>query len=254
MSSFPYHTPPILAPGRIVQGNVPFFDHFTTAGYTKDLALANESDPGSKFSQVADCGEWLVTVIDGGTDNGEVIKIADGSEIAFTGGWLYLKNNDADNDAIEIQLNGERCKVSETSLIRFEARILLDDVSEIDWMVGMCTTDTDVLGGCNDGVYFRCPDSTGDIDAVVEDDTTEVVTDTGEDVADDTPVVLTIEIDGCGSTGTARFYVDGTLVRTQRGGLPDSGTWLTETWAQRNDGAVAQIAGIDYIYAHQVRD
>lgn len=237
--------PPALVPGGGLPKGIEFFDDFITAGF-----LANTAGRAGKFDETADSGEWKVTVIDGGTDNAETITIDDGATADYPGGWLKILCNDADNDAVECQLNGESFQISTTSKIIFEVRMKVNDVSETDWLFGLCTTDTDVLGGCNDSIAFRCLDSTGDIDAVTEDDTNETVTDTGSDLADDTPVVLRIEIDG---VSEARFYVNGVLKATHQTNLPDTGTYLTPTMCIRNDGAVAQKMWVDYIHVFQNR-
>ena len=57
------------------------FDDFTDGwGFE-----ANDADNSGKFSETANLGEYLVTVIDGDTDSGEVIACADDAP----GGQIY---------------------------------------------------------------------------------------------------------------------------------------------------------------------
>lgn len=240
----------ILGPSIVPGGSLPlipaeYFDHFVTGG--QDGATSVGAD-GGKFSTTADAGEWLATITAGGA--GEcLLTIADGSDAGAPGGWLKILNDAADNDLVNLQLNGESFQITTTSKLIFEIKARITDVSETDWLWGLCSTDTSVLAGVNDGLYFDCLDSTGDIDAVCEDDTTEARTDTGYDVADATARVFRIEVDG---VTEARFYIDNVLVHTQRSGLPDANTYLTPTISVRNDGAVAQSAYVDYIYVAQL--
>ncbi len=194
---------------------------------------------GGKISETGDQAEWLLTVIDGGTDNGEIVKAADDAH----GGLLTLTCNDADNDALELQLNGESFALNSGKNLNFECRFAITDMSETDWFVGLAITDTDVLGAVTDSIGFRCPDGTGDIDTVAEMDSTETAADSGVDLVDATYVVVRVEIKG---TSRARFYVDGVEVADVTTNLPTDEA-LTPTLCVRNDGAVAQTMTVDYV-------
>lgn len=233
----------ITAPGERISLPIEFFDDFLEGGYTAGAAAVG------KFSQTADAGVWLSTVTQAGGGNA-TITIADGSDAGRPGGALKILNDSNDNDAVELQVNGESFTLTTGLRLVFKASVKVTDVSETDWFIGVADTDTDVLGGANDSIGFRCPDSTGDIDVVTEDDTTETVTDTTKDLADATWVDFAFEYDGADAV---RFYVNGALVATHRTNLPDTGTYLTPTIAVRNDGAVAQSMYVDYVYVGQER-
>ena len=229
--------------GNQIDPAVVFFDDFITGGYAQDAALANESDPGGKFSPVADRGEWLVTLIDGGGDAGEVIAIRDN----VTGGVLRLTANDADNDGISIQLNGSAFKVADGSRMLFAIRVAVVDISETDWFVGLAAPDTAILSGVTESIGFRCPDSTGDIDYVVENASTETTGDTGSDLADATFVELAFEVIG---NSRVKFFVDGVFKAAVSTNIPDTDD-LSPVIEVRNDGAVAQSIDVDWIYVRQ---
>tara|TARA_Y100000114_G_C11751700_1_gene324657 strand:+ start:1375 stop:2067 length:693 start_codon:yes stop_codon:yes gene_type:complete len=222
--------PPISKPGGALHMPAVYFDDFIT---------------DSVFSETADNGDYLVTVVDAGTDNGEVVKIADDA----IGGQLTITTNDADNDSVELQLNGESFKAEAEKSLIFEARIKGADVSEFDWFVGLSITDTTVLAGVSDRIGFTSPDATGDIDAVTEKDSTETLTDTTKDLADNTFVILRFEVEG---TSKVRFYVDSALVATHTTNIPDDEA-LTPTLCIRNDGAAANTLTVDYVLAIQER-
>ena len=238
--SIPY-LPPVSVDGESVASYMPivFFDDFLAGGFVKDLALSSESDPGAKFSAVADCGEWLCTIVDGGGDDGHAIACADDA----VGGWLAITTDDADNDSIEMQLNGESFQLATNKKTIFEVRMKGADVSEFDWFVGLAITDTTTMTASSDRIGFECPDSTGDIDAISEKDGSQTTTDSGKDLADNTFVVLRFEADG---TDTVRYYVDGSLVATHTTTIPEDEA-LTPTICIRNDGAAANTMTLDYI-------
>lgn len=231
-------------PGQPLDIAFEYFDDFDFSGFLTNATLEG------KFSETADRGEWLVTVIDSGTANAETIVAADSA----LGGWVTFTNNAADNDALEMQKNGEAFLITPNKDIIFMIRVRVADISETDWEFGLCNTDTTILAGHNDGIYFRCPDSTGDIDCVTEDDTNETVTDSGEDLVDAEFRVLGFELKYRDDlTGRVSFYVDGERVAQHTANIPDNGVYLTPTMSVRNDGGVAQSFTADYIYAGQAR-
>ena len=233
--------PPTLMEGQPLNMPVVFFDDFLTAGYTVNDA----ADAQAKFSETANASAWLLTVIDGGTDNGESIVISDDEP----GGVLAITTNDADNDACELQLNGEAFKVQSGKDLIFEARFKLNDVDTADWFLGLATTDTTVLAGTTESLGFRCPDGTGDIDYVCEDNSTETTGDTGIDLADDTFVTVRLEVR---SNERVKFFVNGALVGTSTTNIPD-GDAVTPTMCVRNASGAASTLEVDYFFVAQER-
>ena len=237
----------ITAPGESLALPVIYFDDFIEGGYAADAALADESDPSGKFSTTANRSPWLVTLIDGGSDAGEVIAISDDEH----GGVLTLTANDADDDGISLQLNGEAFGLKAGRTLIFEARVKITDVSETDWFVGLATSDTAILSGVTDSIGFRCPDSTGDIDYVCEAASTETTADTTKDLTDATYVTLRFEVNGRTSV---KFYVDGAFIYKSTTNIPATTAGLTPTLEVRNDGAVAQTLEVDYVLVAAERD
>jgi hypothetical protein len=235
--------------GTLKLPNLLYFDDFLVGpGYTANNATVASAQ--GKFSELADMGEWLVTVVDGGADNGETIGLLDSQ----TGGQVQFVTNDADNDSLNMQLNGEGWKLHASDRLLFEIRLHFTDVSEIDWFVGLSITDTALLPTsgtdylATDLLGFGCHDSTGDIDAVNSKDSTETITDTTSNLADGTFVVLRVEA----TTTEATFYVDGALKATHTTNIPDD-EHMTPTMEFRNDGAAAQTVTVDYILVNQPR-
>ena len=207
-------------------------DDFDAAGYVA-------ANAATKFSETADGGEWLVTNIDGGTDNGETIVVGDDNH----GGVLVITTNDANNDATSIQLNGESIALSAGRRIHYSTRVKIGDVSTTDWAFGLAVADTDILGGVTDALMFRCPDATGDIDTVAEKDSTETAADSTVDAADDTFQKFEIIIVG---TTTATFMIDGVVVANVTTNLPDDEA-MSPFFTVRNASAAASVMSIDFI-------
>ena len=211
--SLSYLTPfssPVSGPSKSVNMPIVLFDDFLD-GRSHIVNNATIASGQGKFSELANLGDWLVTLVDGGGDNGEVIRVADDG----VGGLLTLTTNDADDDSIEMQMNGEAWQLASGKDVVFEVRMKGADVSEFDWFVGLAITDTTVMGGVTDRIGFECPDSTGDIDAISEKDSTQTTTDSTKNLADDTFVVLRFETSG---TGTVRWlqHTPQTFLKTKR--------------------------------------
>ena len=235
---------PVSGPKDVLSIPHMFFDDFIE-GRSFTTNNASVASAQGKFSELANMGDWLVTLVDGGTDNGEVIVIADDA----AGGHLTLTTNDADDDSIEMQMNGEAWKLATGKTLVFEVRMKGADVSEFDWFVGLAITDTTVMTAVTDRIGFECPDSTGDIDAICEKDSSQTTTDSAQDLADDTFVTLRFEAEG---TGKVRYYVDGSLVATHTTNIPENEA-LTPTICVRNDGAAANTMTLDYIFVARDR-
>ena len=235
--SIPY-LPPVSVDGDSLHMPIVLFDDFID-GRSHTPNNASIASGQGKFSELANLGDWLVTLVDGGGDNGEVIVVADDG----VGGLLTLTTNDADNDSIEMQMNGEAWQLASGKDVVFEVRMKGTDVSEFDWFVGLAITDTTTMTASSDRIGFECPDSTGDIDAISEKDSTQTTTDSGKDLTDNTFVVLRFETSG---TGTVRYYVNGALVAKHTTNIPEDEA-LTPTICIRNDGAAANTMTLDYI-------
>lgn len=229
---------------------VEFHDHFVTAGYTRDLALANESDPGSKFSEVADAGDWLVTVVDGGGDNGETITVADDQH----GGILKILTNDASADGMNCQLNGESFKAAAGRKINFESRFAVGDADKVAVFLGLAITDTTVLAGCTDYVGFVLVDGTASTllkyangkdatgGAVGAESGGATYASTGTTLADDTFVTIGFQING---VTDIRYFVNGVRVAVITSNIPDNEV-LTPTMAIITKNAAAEYMYVDY--------
>lgn len=137
---------------------------------------------------------WTTTLVEAGAGE-TTVAYADGS-----GGTLLISADAADNDGANIQRLGEAFSLTTSqSLTYFGIRFKASEATQSDLLVGLCITDTDLLGGMTDGVYFRKVDASAAVEFVTEKNSTETATASVLTLAADTFVVL-------------EFYFDGTAV------------------------------------------
>ncbi len=240
------------APG--VDSSVPprpisYFDDFIVGGFVIDAALANETDPSSKFSNIADSGEWLVTY-----DVAPTIVIAD----AEPGGLLVVTTGSNANDFCSCQMNGQAWAVTALKDIYFEARIKLDDTDDTQWFLGLCSTDVagTTLGPILDSVgsngsmigFVQDGDTDVDIDYIVQNGGTATQADTLVNVADDTYVTLAFQVL---SAGAVNMFVNGVLVANVATNIPVNDA-LTLSMEVHSPTASSTLE-VDYILCSQSR-
>lgn len=134
---------------------------------------------GGTISETDNQADWLKTSVDGSAGGVDVCKILDDAP----GGILQLTCNAANADAEGLQLIGESFKPAVGKKLYFEARFGLLDVDKCDFFIGLCISDTTILGGASDRIGFQNL-HTGTLRALTEQDTTEKIEDTGATLAD----------------------------------------------------------------------
>lgn len=119
------------------------------------------------------------------------------------GGVCTITTAGADNDGVNMQLKGESFKLVANKPLYFGIRFSISSATESDFIVGLCITDTTLLGGMTDGIYFRKVDGSTTTSFVLEKDSTE--TSTTAMTADINYHILEFFFDGT----YVDFYVDG---------------------------------------------
>lgn len=217
------------------------------------------TEDGHKFSETADKGDWLKSSTDGSAGAVDVCNVADDGP----GGILQLTCNAANADNENVQLNGESFKLAVGKPLWFETKVALLDVDKCDFFIGLAIADVDILGGVTDRVGFQ-NDHDGNIDALIEQDSTEYAADTTSDILDCAAianfaaksVTLTFYWDGVDSIN---FFVDGVLKKTFTDNattilIPDDETLSPVFQIKTHTGAAAvQTVWIDYIDMTPVR-
>ena len=123
------------------------------------------------------------------------------------GGSLLITTGAPEDNGVNMQVKGEAFKVLASKPIYFGIRAKISAATESDFIVGLCITDTTLLGGMTDGVYFRKVDGATAVTFVLEKDSTE--TESASVLAVDTSY-HTYEIVWVGTLMVA--YVDGPAV------------------------------------------
>lgn len=153
---------------------------------------------------------YVTTVVEVGTGTSE----AEASDEA--GRRVELVTAANENDGINLQLVGEAFRLDGRD-IYFGIALEADEATQVDFLAGLCISNTDPLGGVTDGVYFEKLDGGTGISTVTEKDSTETQTDDEGTLAADTLVTLEFYFDGT----TVYFYVNGSRVGTHAANIPD---------------------------------
>lgn len=191
---------------------------------------------------------WTVTVVGTGTQ----------ALAAIDGGALVMTNSAADNDSIQSQTPNESFALTAGKRAFFKARFKVSDATQSDLIIGLCVTDTTLMGavagaGVTDGVFFSKDDGVATLDVQCQKNATTGQTRAAAiaTLVNDTFLTVAWAYDG---KGEIAYYVNdvqlGTLVATATY-LPD--TTLTASFGIMNGEAVAKTMTLDYIFASTER-
>lgn len=187
-------------------------------------------------------GGWTVTLVEGGAGE-STVTLADAS-----GGELLLTTDAADNDGINLQLKGESFGFAAAQKATyFGIRLKSGEATQSDFLVGLCITDTDLLGGMTDGVYFRKVDGSTSVAFVTEKDSTETEATGVLTFAADTFYLLEFYFDG----SSVEAFVDGVRVAQHTTNIPDD-ELLTPSIHFLTGNAAVETMNIDWVRAIQV--
>lgn len=185
---------------------------------------------------------WTSTLVEAGASE-STVTIPDGS-----GGTLLIATDANEDDGVNLQKIGENFGFSSSqSLTYFGIRFKASEATQSDILVGLCITDTNLLNGMTDGVYFEKLDGGTGISFVTEKDSTETQTDSLGTFAADTWTVLEFAFDG-----TRVFaYINGTRVATHTANIPDD-ELLTPSIQFLAGSTTAKTMTVDWVRAIQV--
>lgn len=187
---------------------------------------------------------WTTTLVEAGAGESTVTAGTD-----TLGGTLVITTDAAENDGVSLQKKGEAFQLTTGKPCYFGVRLKCDEATQDDFIVGLCITNTALLGGMTDGIYFRKVDASATVSALLEKNSTETST-TALTLVADTYTVLEIFFDGT----TAHFYVDGTqLTDPVQTNLPDD-ELLTPSIEFLTGEAVAHTLTIDWMVAIQLNN
>jgi hypothetical protein len=185
---------------------------------------------------------WTVTLVEAGSGESTITKV-DGSA-----GELLITTDANEDDGVAMQLAGEAFGFSTSQTATyFGIRLKASDATQSDFLVGLCITDTTLLGGMSDGVYFEKLDGGTGISFTTEKNATETQTDSLATFAANTYVTLEFY----GDSTSVRAYIDGSLVATHTTNICDD-ELLTPSIQFLAGAAAIKTLTIDWVRAIQV--
>jgi len=185
---------------------------------------------------------WTTTLVEAGAGE-STVTIPDGA-----GGVLLLTTDANEDDGINLQKIGEMFKLSTTQkILYFGIRLKISDKTQSDFIAGLCITDTTLLGGMTDGVYFRKVDGSANVNVVTEKNSTETETLAVAAMVDDTYKLLEFYWDGT----SVEFFVDGVAVAQHTTNIVDDEE-LTPSIHFLTGEAVAKTMSVDWIRVIQI--
>ena len=190
-------------------------------------------------------GDWTVTALDGGTDSGEVTAVADAD-----GGVLTVTTNDADNDNVCLEAQGESWKFESGKKLWLAARFKVEDADDSDFYFGLHATDTNPFSTAPaQRAYFLLAEGAATVTFNMDDTSTDASSGTVATLVDDTYVELAAYYDG---STTVHLYADGAEV-TQMTGVSIPSTELALGFGVATGAAETRTLSVDYVWAAKER-
>ena len=125
------------------------------ANMPQDCFIFFDDFLGISVSSTADLGVWNQTVV---AQDATGVAILDMSDTDFdeSGGILQITTEVTADDGDNLQVNGEAFHIKAGYPIYFETRLANQDISDLDWFVGLSQTDPEILStGADDCIAFQ---------------------------------------------------------------------------------------------------
>lgn len=167
------------------------------------------------------------------------------------GGALLITTAGAENDGANIQVYGEAFSFASAWPTYFGIRCKMSEEVQSDLLAGLCITDTDLLGGMTDGLYFRKVDASANVALVLEKNSAETEIANLHTSVDDTWLVLEFTYDG----SYVSAYVDGAKVAqvaAENANFPND-EYLTPSLQFLTGAVAAYTCTVDWIRAIQIQ-
>jgi hypothetical protein len=219
-------------------------------GHEKSLVAARGKDTIVYFDDFLNSGlasadaplGWTVTLVEAGAGESTITKVD------AAGGAILITTDANEDDGAQMQLAGESFEFStDQKATYFGIRFKSGEATQSDFIVGLCITDTTLLGGMTDGTYFRKVDGSTSVAFVTEKDSTETETTGVLTFAADTDYLLEFYFDGT----SIEAFVDGVSVATHTTNICDN-ELLTPSIAFLAGSAAVETMTIDWVRAIQV--
>jgi len=192
-----------------------------------------------------DTDHWNITKVEAGYGD------AAAALVNTRGGVLQVTNAGGDNDAYQAQLKGEPFKLLTSKFTYFEVKFKCSEKTQVDLLFGLCITDTTLIAGMSDGVYWRKDDGDAYLDCVSIKDGEATEKEEIASIVADTWIRLGFYFDGY---STITPFVNGTEYTSQNitTNLANDEE-LTPSFAIMNGEEAAKVLSLDYLFAVQAR-
>ena len=229
---------------RYIRGNLAFYQNHRMRlvdALGEDVYKYELTTPTLNATTVDPSG-WTTTVVEAGTGTTEF----DANNTAGRVGTITCAADE--NDGGQYQLLGEGFEFTSDQDIYAGIEFQGNDVDQTDILFGLCITDTTLLGGMTDGVYWESLDGSATTSTVTEKDSTETQTDSVSTLTDATDQVWEIYFDG----SSVYFFADGTQASTiHTANIPDDEA-LTLSLAVLTGEATANTVNVKWLRAIQI--
>jgi len=216
------------------------------SGWRSNMPASSDPDYSVYFNdflvaQDYAAADWVVTEV------GVATQVLAADE---QGGALLVTNAGSDDDSSSSQSTEEAWSCTAGARMWMSCRIKIGgtDIAQVEFFIGLNITDTTPLVS-SDRVGFQISDGNASIEAIAEKDSTETLTDTGQDAVIDTYVKLSMYWDGI---SRVYYYINDNHVVTHSTNIPDN-EQLALTYIVTNGEAVAKTLTIDYLHVIQER-
>lgn len=190
-------------------------------------------------------GDWTVTVVDGGTDTAQVTAIGDAD-----GGVLTVTTNDADNDNVCLEAQGESWKFEAGKKLWLAARFSVSDADDSDLYIGLHSTDTNPFSTAPaQRAYFLLAEGAATVTFDVDDNAAPAASGTVATLADATMIELAAYYDG---VSTIELFANGVKTAEMTGvAIPD--TELAIGFGVATGTTAARTMLVDYLMVAKER-
>jgi len=218
-----------------------FFDDFHAPDFGTDLVVG-----GTTIAAGIANSSWDATLASGGSLLLDIAKV---------GGQVKLLNDTTDDDVINMQAIGSGFKFTSSKKLWFEAKLNIADADRSGYFIGLASAsgaaDPSVLAEFDDCVGFTMVDGSAAVthNHVVAKGSAQTLATTGNTVADDTEVILSIYWDKT----NLFYYVDGTLGTSPVNTNTPDDVVVFPTIEFINRHASANFMHVDYIRVVQER-
>jgi hypothetical protein len=164
------------------------------------------------------------------------------------GSQLLITTGAIENDGLSLQLAGESFNVYVGHPCYFGCQFSISSATQSDFLIGLCITDTDLLGGMTDGVYFRKVDGSANMTFVLGKDSVETESATLATITADMPIMVEFYFDGLNIDA----YVNGSLATRLAQTTSPNDEDLTPSIEFLTGSAAAITMSVDWIRVIQL--